>query len=42
LLNALFGMAGIIWTQAIADFFNVIASYIIYGRVMRKSGLKRQ
>ena len=42
LLNALFGMAGIIWTQAIADFFNVIVSYIIYGRVMQKSGLKRR
>ncbi len=30
LLNYLFGMTGIIWTQATADFFNVIASYIIY------------
>ena len=30
LLNHLFGMTGIIWTQVIADFFNVIASYVIY------------
>lgn len=35
-LNIFFGMTGIIWTQAIADFLNVIASYVIYGMVMKK------
>ena len=37
LLNAIFGMNGIIWTQVTADILNVIASYIIYGNVMKKS-----
>jgi len=36
LLNTLFGMTGIVWTQMTADFLNVIASYIIYSRVVRK------
>lgn len=36
LMNALFGMTGIVWTQAIADCVNVIASYVIYGFVTRK------
>lgn len=36
LMNLLFGMTGIVWTQIIADFCNVIASYIIYYRVIRK------
>lgn len=36
LMNALFGISGIIWTQMIADIFNVIVSYIIYFRVIRK------
>ncbi len=35
LMSALFGMTGIIWTQAIADILNVIISYIIYARVLR-------
>lgn len=35
LLNRLFGMSGIIWTQMMADFINVIISYAIYSRVMR-------
>ncbi|MBQ8953061.1 MAG: MATE family efflux transporter [Clostridia bacterium] len=35
LMNSLFGMPGIVWTQAVADILNVIISYIIYGRVMR-------
>ncbi len=39
LFNWLFGMTGIIWTQVTADFLNVIASYVIYYHVMRKSGL---
>lgn len=36
LMNALFGMMGIVWTQAVADIINVIISYIIYARVMRE------
>ena len=36
LMNALFGMMGIVWTQAVADILNVIISYVIYGRVMRE------
>ena len=35
-MNAVFGMSGIIWTQMIADILNVIVSYIIYFRVIRK------
>lgn len=35
LLNWLFGMTGIVWTQMTADIFNVIISYIIYSRVIR-------
>ena len=34
LLNHFFGMSGIVWTQATADFLNVIVSYIIYYRVI--------
>ena len=34
LLNALFGMTGIVWTQATADAINVICSYLIYFRVL--------
>lgn len=34
LLNRFFGMSGIVWTQATADFLNVIVSYIIYYRVI--------
>lgn len=32
LMNYLFGMSGIVWTQLIADTINVIVSYVIYGR----------
>ena len=35
LMNALFGMIGIVWTQMTADFLNVIISYIIYFRVIK-------
>ena len=37
LLNALYGMDGIIWTQVTADALNVIVSYIIFARA--KQGL---
>ena len=36
LMNSLFGMMGIVWTQAVADVLNVIISYIIYARVIRE------
>ncbi|MBR2823810.1 MAG: MATE family efflux transporter [Clostridia bacterium] len=36
LMNALFGMMGIVWTQAVADILNVIISYIIYFRVLKE------
>ena len=35
IMNALFGMTGIVWTQATADIINVIISYVIYFRVIR-------
>lgn len=36
IMNAFFGMTGIVWTQVVADVLNVIISYIIYYRVMRQ------
>ena len=33
-MNYLFGMTGIVWTQMIADIFNVIISYIIYSKIV--------
>ncbi len=36
LLNALWGMTGIIWTQAAADIINVVISYIIYAGVLKQ------
>lgn len=36
LFNGLFGMIGIVWTQMTADFCNVVISYIIYSRIIRK------
>jgi Na+-driven multidrug efflux pump len=38
ILSKLFGMAGVVWTQAIADLFTVIVSYIIYARIRRQEG----
>jgi len=34
LLNRLFGMSGIVWTQVTADLLNVIVSYYIYSRMI--------
>ncbi|MGN0352481.1 MAG: MATE family efflux transporter, partial [Roseburia sp.] len=34
LMNYLFGMSGIVWTQMIADAINVIISYMIYYRTI--------
>lgn len=36
LMNALFGMTGIVWTQLTADIFNVLISYLIYFRIIRR------
>lgn len=36
LLNWLFGMSGIVWTQLVADFINVMISYVVYSHVIRK------
>lgn len=36
LMNYLFGMSGIVWTQLIADAINVIVSYVIYGYLIGK------
>ena len=38
LLNHLFGMSGIVWTQLIADFLTVIVSYVLYFRVRKREG----
>ena len=35
-MNALFGMKGIVWTQVTADIINVIVSYVIYHAVCGK------
>ncbi len=34
LMNMLFGMSGIVWTQLTADFINVVISYAIYMRLI--------
>lgn len=36
LMDHLLGMTGIVWTQATADFINVIISYIIYNCVIKR------
>ena len=36
LLHSLYGMSGLVWTQAIADFINVIISYLIFYSVRKK------
>lgn len=36
LMNAVFGMTGIVWTQMTADIINVLVSYLIYHRVRRR------
>ena len=38
LLDWKFGMMGIVWTQAAADLFTVIASYVLYFRIRRSEG----
>ena len=36
LMNLLFGMTGVVWTQTVADIINVVISYIIYHHVIVK------
>ncbi len=36
ILNYIFGMQGIIWTQVTADFFNAVISYVIYYKVIQE------
>ena len=36
LFNAVFGMAGIVWTQMTADIVNSVVSYFIYFRVLKE------
>lgn len=36
LMDHLFGMSGIVWTQVTADIINVIISYIIYYNILQK------
>ncbi len=38
ILNSMFGMMGIVWTQAMADFLTVIVSYIIYASIRKHEG----
>ncbi len=38
LLNSMFKMTGIVWTQAVADTFTVIVSYIVYAMIRKKEG----
>ena len=38
ILERFFGVMGIVWTQATADFLTVIVSYIIYFRIRRSEG----
>ena len=36
LLNRLFGMTGIVWTQTVADSINVVISYVILSATLKK------
>ena len=39
LLNHLFGMTGVVWTQTVADTLNVAASYLIFHRIRKQGSL---
>lgn len=39
LLNAAFGMYGIVWAQVCADFLTVVLSFLVYSRYVRKHPL---
>jgi len=36
--NALFGLPGLIWSQAVSDAANIVITYLIYFRVRRRLG----
>lgn len=38
LFDRLFGVMGIVWTQAVADLFTVVVSYAIYARIRKREG----
>ena len=38
-MNRMFGMTGIVWTQTLADVINVAVSYVIYHQVKRRTQL---
>ena len=38
LLNSLWGMEGIVWSQLVSDLFTVIVSYTVYMRLKKKEG----
>lgn len=40
ILNRVWPMYGIVWTQAIADGINVVLSFIVYRRFERRTGLR--
>ena len=39
LLDRLFGMTGIVWTQTVADAINVCISYLIFASMIRRKKL---
>ena len=40
-MDHLFGMTGIVWTQALADLFTVAATYLIYWKIYRQ-GIRKK
>ena len=40
-LSHFFGMSGVVWTQAIADLFTAVVSYIIYADIRKQEGWGR-
>ena len=38
ILNKIFGVEGIVWTQAVADTFTVIVSYAVYAGIRKREG----
>lgn len=39
LLNHLFGMTGVVWTQTVADSLTMIISYLIFNRMRKRDGI---
>ena len=40
IMNRIFGVSGIVWTQMIADCLNVIISYLVYFRISKNLNQK--